>query len=92
MTCWRPANEDELRDALVAGDLHESHTYEFKRELAPAQFAIDGGTLFIGVAEQQGGPPRLNPVPLDGLQERRSDRPKCDRPSASDPPASHRRL
>ncbi len=78
---WRPRNEAELRDALASGLVEENHYLEFKsaveggqsanRELARdlAQFAIDGGTLILGVAENEG---RLEPAPVElaGLPER----------------------
>lgn len=62
---WVPANEDELRSALGSGDLRESHSYEFKRELGMtsgaraetardlASLMIDGGVLIVGVDEDK---------------------------------------
>jgi hypothetical protein len=78
---WSPRSEAELRDALTSGLVEENHYLEFKRaveggqpanrELARdlAQFAIDGGTLVVGVAENDG---RLEPTPVElaGLPER----------------------
>jgi predicted HTH transcriptional regulator len=76
----RLSTEAELKAALEAGLLEESHALDLKRELGPsgtstnkalaqdlASFAIDGGQLLIGVAED---PLELHPVPLDGLAER----------------------
>jgi hypothetical protein len=75
----RIAAEVDLQAAIDGGLLEERHTLDIKRELAPgpeankslaqdlAAFAIDGGQLIIGVAEN---PVRLHPVPLDGLGER----------------------
>ncbi len=80
---WQPTNEADLQWALDQGLLEESHYLELKRQLNAsktantelakdlAQFAIDGGTLIIGIAEETAtSPARLNPVPLKGLPER----------------------
>lgn len=79
---WHPASEDDLARAAAIGLLEETHYLDLKRELKSgtgankelardlAQFAIDGGTLLIGVAEHQDAPPSLAPVDLDGLSER----------------------
>lgn len=60
---WTPITETELLDAVAVGLLEETHYLELKgqldsgsggnKELARdlAQFAIDSGTLVIGVAE-----------------------------------------
>lgn len=75
-----PSREDELREALASGSLQEGQHLDLKRELAAtdranrdlaidmASFAIEGGAIFIGVDE--GPPPLLSPVDLDGLRER----------------------
>ena len=80
---WVPTTESDLRTALADGVLEETHHIELKRELAPgkgankelardlAQFAVDGGTLIIGVNEAaEGRPAALTPVELAGLAER----------------------
>lgn len=79
---WLPATEADLAAAAGGGLLEETHYLDLKRELEPgkgannelardlSQFAIDGGTLIVGVDEQEGGPPALTPVELDGLAER----------------------
>ena len=80
---WMPVSEQDLRDALDAGLLEETHYVELKREVAAgrsankelardlSQFAIDGGTIVIGVQEQKDGTtPTLAPVELSGLPER----------------------
>ncbi|MCR4512662.1 helix-turn-helix domain-containing protein [Aeromicrobium sp. 50.2.37] len=77
-----PASEDELSTAIADGRLEESHYLDLKREVEAgraankelardlAQFAIDSGTLVIGVDEVPDGPPVLAPVVLEGLPER----------------------
>lgn len=80
---WQPASEADLQSALAGGLLEENHYLELKQQLDNgkgankelardlAQFAIDGGTLIIGIDE--GGntnPAALHPVPLAGLPER----------------------
>jgi Putative DNA-binding domain len=74
--------ESELQDAIDNG-LTETHYLDFKRELGLtdsakknlaidiAALAIDGGTLIIGVHEDdKTAPPKLTPVDLTGLAER----------------------
>jgi hypothetical protein len=79
---WVPTSESDLDEAATSGMLEESHYMELKREIGPgkkantelardlAQFAIDGGTLIVGVAENKDSSPSLSPVRLDGLPER----------------------
>lgn len=80
---WMPTTEEAIRDAADAGLLEETHFLELKSDLKPgpaankelardlAQFAIDGGTLLVGVAETPEGPPTLSPIAdVDGLCER----------------------
>lgn len=79
---WTPTTEADLREALVGGLLEETHYLELKREVAAgkgnnkelardlAQFAIDGGTVIVGVEEHDDAPPTLEPVLLAGLPER----------------------
>jgi hypothetical protein len=76
------ATEQQLVRAVTEGLLEESHFIDLKRELKAgkgenrelardlASFAIDGGTLLIGVDEEADGSAHLSPVALDGLAER----------------------
>jgi predicted HTH transcriptional regulator len=78
---WSPSTEQEIQDAVANGLLTESHYLDLKRELAPgesgkkglakdiAAFALDGGTILIGV-DGEVSPPALTPVELDGLAEK----------------------
>lgn len=77
---WTPRTEAELSAAIANGELNESHTLDFKRELGSsdgakkdfakdvAAFSVDGGTILIGVDE--GPPVTVSPVNLAGLPER----------------------
>ncbi|MGO4613342.1 helix-turn-helix domain-containing protein [Nocardia sp. 2YAB30] len=82
---WTPRTEDELRTALADNLLVEVHYRDLKRTVDPgrsankkiacdiAAFALDGGTVIIGVAEGDiatSTPPSLSPVELKGLPER----------------------
>lgn len=79
---WTPETEQDIQEAISQGLLEETHFLDLKREVATgraenkelardlAQFAVDGGTLLIGVEEVKGAPPALSPVALDGLSER----------------------
>jgi hypothetical protein len=80
---WTPRNETALGDAIRQGLLAESHYLDLKRELPAggshnkelacdlASFAVDGGTLIIGIEEnKQDRSLRLTPQPLPGLAER----------------------
>lgn len=79
---WMPASEEELSTAISDGRLGETHYLDLKREVEAgraankelardlAQFAVDSGTLVIGVEEVPDGPPVLAPVVLEGLPER----------------------
>ncbi|MEV0296990.1 ATP-binding protein [Nocardia sp. NPDC050710] len=78
---WDPRAEDDLRQAAIDGLLEETHILDLKRELEAgpsankkfacdiAAFALDGGTIVIGVDEDT-TPPSLWPVDLAGLPER----------------------
>ena len=78
---WSPSTEQSIRDAATNGLLNETHYLDLKRELQSgesgnkglakdiAAFALDGGTILIGVDEDR-SPPELTPVDLDGLAER----------------------
>lgn len=79
---WLPSDEAELRRAFFDGTLDERNWCELKKELGSskganpelardlASFAVDGGTLVIGVDEDMPAGEPLNPVPLLGLPER----------------------
>lgn len=74
--------EPKLQAALEAGLLEESHYLDLKREISTgkgpnretardlASFAIDGGTMIVGVEELGAGKLQLSPQPLSGLPER----------------------
>ncbi len=59
---WRPESTPELLAAIDAGVLAESHYLEMKQQIGDgasgrkelardlAQFAVDGGTVIVGVA------------------------------------------
>ncbi|MGW5569788.1 AlbA family DNA-binding domain-containing protein [Nocardia thailandica] len=80
---WKPRTEAELQQAINEGALEESHYLDLKKTLDRgksankaisldiAAFALDGGTIVIGVDEgEDGEPPTLVPTDLDGLAER----------------------
>ena len=79
---WEPQTEADIAAAIAEGLLDETHYLDLKREVLPgrgenrelardlAQFAIDSGTLLIGVEEVKGSQPTLAPTALDGLAER----------------------
>lgn len=74
--------EDEVRQAVAGDLLVENHYLELKRELPPgraanrelardlASFAVDGGTMLIGLDEHDDGTVTLAPQPLARLAER----------------------
>ena len=78
----RLTNETEVREAIRQGVFEESHFLDLKKEVKPgkgenketardlAQFAVDGGTVIVGIEELDDG--TLLPVPqaLQGLPER----------------------
>jgi hypothetical protein len=78
---WSPRSEEEIQQAADNGLLVESHYLDLKREVTAtdsgtkgiakdiAAFAIDGGTILIGVNEET-TPPSLYPIDLKGLAER----------------------
>lgn len=83
MPCWTPRTEAALRDAVQQGLLEESHYVDVKREISAgrssnkelardlASFAVDGGTLIIGVGEDKDANSLyLASQPLSGLAER----------------------
>lgn len=76
-------NEADLLRLIEEGLLEEDHHTELKREVPSgkgsnrelgrdlASLAIDGGVLYVGLAEGgEGQPPSLHPVELAGLPER----------------------
>ncbi|HWU05540.1 MAG TPA: ATP-binding protein [Streptomyces sp.] len=79
---WVPRSEEDLQAAIDGGLFEENHHLDLKkapgtksdnRELARdlASFAIDGGTLVIGVQENKESRTfELSPQPLNGLPEK----------------------
>lgn len=80
-TGWDPRTEEDLEHCAQNGLLEETHWLDLKRELESgtsankklacdiAAFALDGGTILIGVDEDT-SPPRLWPIAVAGLAER----------------------
>lgn len=74
--------EEDLTRAIAGGFVTESHFVDLKRGLATgknvnqniakdlAAFAVDGGTLIVGVEELDDGTIQASPQRLDGLAER----------------------
>ncbi len=79
---WMPKTEADLQAAVDGGLFEESHHLDLKkepssksdnRELARdlTSFAVDGGTLIIGVQENKEGRTfECSPCPLNGLPEK----------------------
>lgn len=79
---WIPKTETDLQDAISNGLLEESHYLDLKEAPATkgdnkeaardmASFAIDSGTLIIGIAEDKTNRTfNLAPQPLSGLAEK----------------------
>lgn len=79
---WTPKTEADLDSAISAGLLEESHYLDLKESLVSksdnretardlASFAIDGGTLIIGIAEDKTNRTfMLAPQPLAGMAEK----------------------
>lgn len=80
---WQPETEADIRVCIHDGTLQESHYLDMKREVGEnpkkrketaadlASFALDGGALLIGVAEDKENRAwELAPQPLHGLAER----------------------
>lgn len=79
---WTPKSEADIQAALTDGTAEESHYLDFKESLAGkadnkelardlASFAVDGGTLILGVREDKANHTfHLAPQPLEGLAER----------------------
>jgi hypothetical protein len=83
MPRWTSRNEIDLSDAIEQGLLEETHYLDVKREVSAgrganrelardlASFAVDGGTVIIGIEEnKQNHSLRLAPQLLSGLAER----------------------
>lgn len=106
---WRPRNEGDIAEVIEAGLLRETHYLDVKREVGDtpgarkesardlASFALHGGALLIGVAEDKEQRTwSLAPIALDTQAERLEniatllvDRPLfirvADIPTADDP-------
>jgi hypothetical protein len=79
---WLPESEDQLLQAYKEGTLEERNWCDLKREVENtkgankelardlASFAIDGGTLIIGLDEDEPAGDPLHPVALANLSER----------------------
>jgi hypothetical protein len=79
---WIPRSEADLAEAISQGLLEETHYLELKREIAAgrgankelardlASLAVDGGTLLVGIGEDETSGLYLAPQPLAGLPER----------------------
>ena len=76
---WEPKDLDELRSFVENGGASETRFYEFKEQLPPnnqrvakqlAGFAIDGGSLVIGVAEPEPGRFEVRPIEHAELREK----------------------
>lgn len=80
---WTPATERDIQRAIDTGDLGENHELEFKRQAGTsdaarketaadlASFALHGGQLVIGIAEdKETRTLSLNPQPLEGAAEK----------------------
>lgn len=78
---WTPATESDVQRAIDEGLIEETHYVDVKREIPSgkaankelardlASFAIDGGTLIVGVEETPTAL-ALAPQPLTGVPER----------------------
>lgn len=82
LSMWTPRSEGDIRAAINAGELVESHLLELKREAGGskgerseiardlASFALDGGAILYGVAEiKEDHRFELAPIALDGRIE-----------------------
>jgi hypothetical protein len=92
----RLASEADVHAAVAQQLLEENHFLDLKREVRSsralnketardlAQFAIDGGTVVVGLAELDDGTIDLTPQPLNGLAEQIEliARTNCDPPLA----------
>lgn len=80
---WTPKSEGDLSAAISGGLLEETHYLDLKEQTDPrkagnkelardlASFAVDGGTLIIGIREDKANRTfHLAPQPLEGLPEK----------------------
>ena len=79
---WRPETLDDLRSFIDNGLARETRRIDFKRELPKgrgenrslarqlAAFAIEGGSIVIGVTEETDNQFSVAPIPVAGLRER----------------------
>ena len=75
---WEPENLDALRSFVENGGASETRFYEFKEQLPSnkavakqlAGFAINGGSLVIGVAEPESGRFEVRPIKHADLREK----------------------
>lgn len=80
---WTPVTESDIQRVIDAGDLGENHALEFKRQTGNsdasrketaadmASFALHGGQLVIGIAEDKETRNfSLSPQPLEGAVEK----------------------
>ncbi|MFJ2008009.1 AlbA family DNA-binding domain-containing protein [Streptomyces chartreusis] len=80
---WTPKSEGDLSAAISGGLLEETHYLDLKEQTDPgkagnkelardlASFAVDGGTLIIGIGEDKANRTfHLAPQPLKGLPEK----------------------
>jgi hypothetical protein len=68
---WALRDEEDLATAAAKGLLEETHYLDLKELIPPgsaknrelgrdlASFAVDGGTMLVGVREVDDGPPQL---------------------------------
>jgi hypothetical protein len=83
MVTWTPSSESDIQLAIDEGTLTESAYFEVKRSTGEADgerketardlasFALSGGAILIGVAEDKAARTfSLAPQPLSGLGER----------------------
>jgi hypothetical protein len=92
----RLASEADVQAAVAHQLLEENHFLDLKREVSSgkpqnketardlAQFAIDGGTVVVGLKEHDDGSVEMVPQALNGLAERIEQiaRTNCDPPLA----------
>jgi hypothetical protein len=80
---WVPTSYEELAEAVAEGRVREDHHHDLKREPSSkasaneelaadvASFAVDGGMLYLGLAEDRATRTiTMSPVELRGLPER----------------------
>ena len=79
---WTPKTEDEILAAMAGGDLHETASFEAKRQLPEknrnidlaidvAAMSTDGGVVIYGLDEDENHfVTTISPIPLAGTRER----------------------